>query len=277
MPRFVDTHCHLQLDAFDADRQDVLARALDQLDWLVVIGDNGLTSHAAADMAAGTAGAGHATAGAEQSTAGRVFAAAGIHPHNAAKADDAELEAVRRLLGEPRVVAMGEIGLDYHYEFSPRAVQRDVLQMQLELAVEMGVPVIFHCREAEDDFIDLVGPFAAKLRAGVMHCFGGDAPFARICLDRGFYVSFAGNVTFPKATVLQEAAAAVPLDRLLVETDSPYLAPQPVRAKRCEPLHVLHTARYLADLKKVDLETLAEITSANASRVFSIAAPDVPA
>jgi len=262
MAQFVDTHGHLQHEAFNHDRQDVLARALDQLAWLVVVGDDAPASRVAAAMAA------------EPSTAGRVFATAGMHPHNAATADDDQMETVRRLLIEPRVVALGEIGLDYHYEFSPRAVQRDVLRSQLDMAVEMRMPVVFHCREAEDDFAELIEPVAQDLRPGIMHCFGGDAQFAQRCLEWGFYISFAGNVTFPKANVLQESAAAVPLDHLLIETDSPYLAPQPVRGQRCEPVHVLHTARFLADLKNIDLETLAEITSQNARRAFSI--PDPP-
>lgn len=262
MPRFVDTHCHLQHEAFNHDRQAVLARALDQLAWLVVVGDDARASLSAAAMAA------------EPSTAGRVFAIVGIHPHNAAKADEDQIKTVRRLLAAARVVALGEIGLDYHYEFSPRVVQRDVLRLQLAMAVELQGPVVFHCREAEDDFVELVAPVAGNLKAGIMHCFGGDAAFAERCLEWGFYISFAGNVTFPKAKVLQEAAAAVPLDRLLIETDSPYLAPQPVRGQRCEPLHVLHTARFLAGLRNIDLDKLAEITSQNARRAFSI--PDPP-
>lgn len=266
MPRFVDSHCHLQHEAFNHDRQDVLARALDQLAWLVVVGDDAHASLSAADVVA------------EPATAGRVFAIVGIHPHNASRTDDDQIQTVRQLLAEPRVVALGEIGLDYHYEFSPRDVQRDVLRAQLDMAIEMRVPVVFHCREAEHDFIELVKPVARRLRAGVMHCFGGDARFALECLEWGFYISFAGNVTFPKAKVLQETAAVVPLDRLLVETDSPFLAPQPVRGQRCEPLHVLHTARFLAALKNVDLETLAKVTSENARRAFSIPdSPHVPA
>ncbi|HUW62756.1 MAG TPA: TatD family hydrolase [Candidatus Bathyarchaeia archaeon] len=262
MPKFVDTHCHLQHDAFNHDRQDVLARALDQLAWLVVVGDDARAGLSAAAMAA------------EPSTAGRVFAIVGIHPHNAATADDDQMETVRQLLTEPHVVALGEIGLDYHYEFSPRPVQRDVLRAQLDMAIEMRAPVVFHCRQAKDDFVQLVAPVAGNLGAGIMHCFGGDAQFALKCLEWGFYISFAGNVTFPKANVLQESAAAVPLDRLLIETDSPFLAPQPVRGQRCEPVHVLHTARFLAGLKNIDLEKLAEITSQNARRAFSI--PDPP-
>jgi len=266
MPLFVDTHCHLQHEAFNHDRQAVLARALDQLAWLVVVGDDARASLSAAAIAA------------EPSTAGRVFAIVGIHPHNAAKADDDQMKTVRQLLIAPRVVALGEIGLDYHYEFSPRAVQRDVLRSQLDMAVDLQTPAVFHCREAEEDFIELVGPVARKLSPGIMHCFGGDAAFAQRCLEWGFYISFAGNVTFPKATVLQEAAAAVPLERLLIETDSPYLAPQPVRGQRCEPVHVLHTARFLAGLKNIEIETLAEITSQNARRAFSIPdPPNVPA
>lgn len=262
MARLLDSHCHLQVGAFDDDRQDVLERSLRELDAVIVIGDDAASSEAAAHMAAAPA------------TAGRVFAAAGVHPHKAASATAETLQTVRKLLNRPGVVALGEIGLDYHYNFSPAAAQLEVLRAQLDLAIELAVPVVIHCREAETGLAEVIEPVAGALSGGVMHCFGGDAEFARRCLEWGFYISFAGNLTFPKAGKLREAAAAVPLDRLLVETDSPYLAPQPVRGKRCEPLHVVHTARVLADLKGVELERLAEVTTQNARRLFSL--PDAP-
>jgi len=259
---FLDSHCHIQHEAFDDDRREVLARSLQQLDALIVVGDDAESSKAATDMTA------------DSEAAGRVFATAGIHPHHAAKATSEMLTVIRGLFERPGVVALGEIGLDYHYEFSPAAAQREVLREQLELAVELGVPVVVHCREAESDLADLVEPFAGRLNGGVMHCFSGDSEFARRCLDLDFYISFAGNVTFPKAAQLREAAAIVPLERLLVETDSPYLAPQPVRGKRCEPLHVIHTGRFLAELKGIEVDRLAAATTRNARRLFSL--PDAP-
>lgn len=250
---FVDTHNHLQHEQFDADRAEVLERALAELDWMVVIGNDLATSQRAVE-----------------SVRDRVYATVGIHPHDASTATPEVLAEIRRLASQPGVVAIGEIGLDYHYDLSPRDCQRDVLARQLEMAIECAMPVVVHSREAESDTAEILAPIHDRLAGGIMHCFGGDAPFAEQCLAWGFYVSFAGNVTFPKAQKLRDAAQIVPLDRLLVETDSPYLAPQPVRGRRCEPVHVLHTAACLAELKGVTLEELAEATSANARRVFRL-------
>jgi TatD DNase family protein len=249
----VDSHCHVQHDAFDEDREEVIARSLDALDWFVIIGDDIAMSQRAADMARE-----------------RVYATVAMHPHHADQTDAAALSAIRELAVRPGVVAIGEIGLDYHYMLSTDANQRTALERQLEIAVELEMPVVFHCREAEEDFLRVVEPFHRQLVGAVMHCFGGDAAFAQRCLDWGFHVSFAGNVTFPKAPTLRDAAKIVPLERLLVETDSPYLAPQPVRGKRCEPLFVQHTARFLADLKGVSLEAFAEATTRNAERFYRI-------
>jgi TatD DNase family protein len=197
-----------------------------------------------------------------------VYATTGIHPHNAKYADAEALAAIRTLAQLPHVVAIGEIGLDYHYDFSPRDEQRAALRSQIELAIDLRLPVVFHCREAEDDFAAIVEPMHAALTTGIMHCFGGDAAFAERCLGWGFYVSFAGNVTFPKSHALREALGRVPPDRLLIETDSPYLAPQPVRGKRCEPVHVRYTAEAVAALRGVSPETLAEQTTSNARACF---------
>lgn len=250
--RLVDTHCHLQDPAFDGDRDAVLARALDELEWLVIIGDDVNTSRRALEM-----------------TGERVYATVGIHPHNAQQADARALAAIRELTCEPGAVALGEIGLDYHYEFAPHERQKDALRAQLDLAAKLDMPVVIHCREAHEDMAAVLEPVRKNLTA-IMHCFGGDAAEARCYLAWGFYISFAGNVTFPKAAQLREAARAVPLDRLLVETDSPYLAPQPVRGKRCEPIHVRYTAEMLAELKGIPVEELVRCTTANAKRVYRV-------
>ncbi len=260
----IDTHAHLQHPQFDADRSDVLERALAVLDGLVVIGDDIATSQHGVALARG-----------------KVCAAVGIHPHGASGATPEALAAIRELVSRPGVVAIGEIGLDYHYDFSAREHQREAFSRQLEMAIECKLPVVVHCREAQHDVAAIIEPLHAELAGGVMHCFGGDAAFAEQCLAWGFHISFAGNVTFPKAHKLREAARIVPLERLLVETDSPYLAPQPVRGQRCEPAHVEYTAACLAELKGIPLDALAARTSENARRVFRLQAaaqpPDITA
>jgi TatD DNase family protein len=250
--RLVDTHCHLQDRAFDADRDEVLRRALDALEFLVVVGDDLENSRKAAALCGD-----------------RVYAVVGFHPYHAVAALDS-LDALRELLARPGVVALGEIGLDYYNKFAPEDAQREAFRRQLELAAETKLPVVIHSREAQEDTSAILREHAAALPGGIMHCFAGDASFAEECASWGFNISFAGNVTFPKAAPLRDAASAVPLERLLVETDSPYLAPQPVRGKRCEPAYVRHTAETLAALKAVDLDTFAEHTTRSARRIFRI-------
>ncbi|HOZ47275.1 MAG TPA: TatD family hydrolase [Candidatus Hydrogenedentes bacterium] len=255
----VDSHCHLQSEAFDADREAVIGRALDTLEWLVTIGDSLESSRRGVAL-----------------NRERLYAAVGIHPHHAVQLDDATLDAIRALAGERGVVAVGEIGLDYYYEYSPRASQRIAFERQLALAVDIAMPIIVHCRDAYEDIVPVLDAVHTRLAGGVMHCFSGSPAFAERCLAWGLHVSFAGNVTFKKADDLREAARAVPIDRILVETDSPYLAPQPLRGQRCEPLYVEHTARLLADIKGVPFDEFCARTTANARRVFRVEGP-VPA
>ncbi len=251
-----DTHCHLQDHRFDDDRPAVLERSLDALEWLVVIGDNLDTSRRAVAM-----------------TRDRVYAAIGFHPYHADRLDASALELLSGLAASERVVAIGEIGLDYYrYAETSPAEQRRAFEAQLELAATLRLPVIIHNREADDDTAAILANARDRLPGVIMHCFGGSAAFAGKCVEQGFHISFAGNVTFPKAEPLREAAAVVPTDRLLVETDCPYLAPQPVRGKRCEPRYVHHTARCVADLKGVTLAEFAARTTSNAARLFRVAA-----
>jgi TatD DNase family protein len=249
----VDTHAHLQHPQFDGDRSAVLERALAQLDGLVVIGDDLKTSQEGLAL-----------------VRDKVRAAVGIHPHNAAAATPETLAAIRELVARPGVVAVGEIGLDYHYDFAERGVQREAFRLQLEMAIECSLPVVIHCREAESDLASILESYYGELVGGVMHCFGGNAAFAERCLNWGLHISFAGNVTFPKANELRDVARIVPLDRLLVETDSPYLAPQPVRGRRCEPVYIRHTAVRLAAVKGITVEQLARQTTENARRIFGL-------
>lgn len=251
--RLVDSHCHLQDRRFDTDRQAVIERALETLEWLVIIGDDLENSRKAVALARP-----------------RVYAAVALHPYHATLADEAALESLRELAVLPGVLAIGETGLDYFNEFSPRAAQAAAFERQLALAATLGLPVVVHNREADDDALALLRPYVDRLPGIVMHCFGGDAAFARRCADLGLYISFAGNVTFPKAARLREAAAVVPADRLLAETDAPYLAPQPVRGQRCEPEHVRYTVETLAAVRGCAAATLAEETAENARRLFRV-------
>jgi TatD DNase family protein len=251
--RLVDTHCHLQSERYHEDREAVRERALARLDWVVVIGDDIASSEAAIALAGP-----------------RVFAAVGVHPYHAKDYTGATHSRLADLLDAPGVVALGEIGLDYFNEFSPRAAQAEAFERQLALACDRGYPVAIHNREADADCLAILRNAAGRLPGCVMHCFGSDAAFAEACVALGFYVSFAGNVTFPKAAPLREAAAAVPMERLLVETDAPYLAPVPLRGKRCEPQFVEHTAAFLAQLKGVEPEAFGAITTANAHALYRV-------
>ena len=252
----VDTHCHLQSEKFDADREEVLARALDVLDWLVVIGDDLESSLAAVNL-----------------TRDRVYASVGVHPYHAGAVDDGVIARLRELAANERVKGIGEIGLDYFkYNETPRDVQRIGFERQLELAAELNLPVVIHNRDSTDDLCDVLQAHASALSSGIIHCFAGPVSFVERALSWDFYISFAGNVTFPKAEDLRVAAQAVPLNRLLVETDAPYLAPQPVRGKRCEPQHVRHTADFLADFLNLDCEEFSAQTAKNAAELFHVGA-----
>jgi TatD DNase family protein len=231
-----------------------MEETLAHLDWILVVGDDLLSSQSAVDL-----------------TGPRVFATAGMHPYQAAEVDAAALEALRVLATHPSVVALGEMGLDYYRGETAAPVQRQAFSLQLELAAELQLPVVVHSRDAHDDTLAVLREFAPRLAGGVMHCFDGGAHFAEACVDLGFHLSFAGNATFKKRTELREAACAAPLDRILVETDSPYLSPEPVRGKKpCLPVYVKHTAACLAKARGMDFEEFASATAENAARLFSV-------
>ncbi|MCK5862660.1 MAG: TatD family hydrolase [Candidatus Hydrogenedentes bacterium] len=251
--RCVDTHCHLQMPKFDEDRNEALERALDCLDWLVIVGDDLEGSQAACAL-----------------TRERVYAVVGFHPYSAGELNDTTEEALRELTRNPRTVGIGEIGLDYYNEYTPRALQQPTFERQLALAVELQMPVVIHSRDAQEDTLAILRDYVIRLPSCIMHCFGGDAFFAEQCLDLGCHISFAGNVTYPKAEALRAAARVTPQERLLVETDAPYLAPQCHRGKRCEPSYVLHTLEFIAKLKDIDIDELGEQVTANACSVFNI-------
>lgn len=253
--RLFDTHCHLQDAAFDEDRDDTLARALEGLEGVVIVGDDVETSRRAVGL-----------------TRGRVYAAVGIHPYHADAVTPEALDELRALAANPAVVAIGETGIDYsRYSTVPGEVQERAFRAQLELAGECGLPVVVHNRDAHDHVARVLDEMHAVPRGGIMHCFAGGAAFSERCVGWGFHVSFAGNVTYPKAHDLREAARAVPAGQLLVETDAPYLAPQPRRGKRNEPAHVRFTAACIAEERGMTLDDLAAQTTANARRLFALA------
>ena len=255
----VDSHCHLDDEQFAADREQAIERARAAgVSRLMAIGTGG----GPPDLEAGIRLA---------ELYPFIYATVGIHPHDAARATAADLERLRELLAHPKVLAVGEIGLDYHYDFSPREKQREVFAEQLRLAKEAGKPVIIHTREAWQDTVGLVREYGTA--EGIMHCFTGGPEEAREALGLGFHVSFAGMVTFPKAEAIRAAAALVPDERLLVETDAPYLAPVPHRGKRNEPAFLVETVRRLAEIRECEAAHIARVTSANFERLCLRAAP----
>ena len=250
-----DSHSHIDDERFDRDRDQVIERAAAAgVDLIVNIG---------ADMASSA----RSIALSEKYAC--VYAAVGMHPHDAKEMREQDYIQLERWTVHPRVVAIGEIGLDYHYDLSPRPIQKEVFLRQLDIARKTGKPFIIHEREAHADTLDIVRNAARGLN-GVFHCFSGSVETARTYLDMGFYISVAGPVTFPKSIKTKEVAKFVPLDRLLVETDSPYLTPEPYRGKRNEPAYVRIVAEDIAGLRNISLEELAEATSRNLRKLFAI-------
>jgi TatD DNase family protein len=252
---FIDSHAHLQWGSFDADREQVLIRAKDkQIDCIVNIGFDLEGSKRGVKLA---------------ETRHGLYATVGFHPHNANQFNEKTLDELKQLATNPKVVAIGEIGLDYFRNLSPKVVQIKVFEAQLALAQELGLPVVIHDREAHNDVLNILTHFKGKIK-GIMHCFSGDKEFAQHCIELGFLISFAGNVTYPKAYPLHEAARWVDLKDLLIETDCPFLTPQDMRGKRNEPSYLPITAQKIADLKGVSIDTVAEVTAKNAKTIFRL-------
>lgn len=262
MPLF-DTHCHLDEEAFDVDRADVVSRATAAgIARLLTIGTTAPTSRRAVELAA------------EFPT---VFAVVGIQPNYAAQAAAGDWETIEQLASAAKVVGIGETGLDRYWDYAPFGVQVDFFRRHLELSRRLDLPFIVHCREAEADVVAELQRAADQgpLR-GVMHSFTGGVEMARACVELGMFISFAGMVTFKKSHMLREVVKEIPLDRLLVETDAPYLAPQPMRGKRNEPAFVKATAECLADLLGIPLDDFARQTTENACRLFRMTIDNHP-
>ena len=262
---FIDSHAHLDGTQFDSDREQVIARAREAgVGTIVAIGNGDGPPKFDAGI--------HL---AEQYPF--MFATIGIHPHEARLADEAAYHELSRLARHPKVIAWGEIGLDYFYDHSPRHTQKEVFKRQMELAAAAKLPIVIHCRpsdgsnDAWDDCLGMIQTqWAPQGLGGILHCFTGNWPQASRALDMGFMISFAGNMTFPKAQQIRDAALEVPLDRMLIETDAPYLAPVPHRGKRNEPAFVKETARKLGELRGLSMEEIGERTSANFYNFFKI-------
>ena len=264
-PIFVDSHAHLEMGQFDTDRPAMLQRARDAgIETILAIGSG--TGPGSLDCAIQLA---------EQHEL--IYATIGIHPHEAKLATDADFEEMSQLAKRPKVLAWGEIGLDYFYDHSPRDVQQQVFLKQLQLAQPAKLPVIIHCRpsdnseDAWDDCLRLLQEdWARSGLGGILHCFTGSWSHATKALDMGFMISFAGNITFPKAQQIREAAKQTPLDKMLIETDSPFLAPVPHRGKRNEPIFVKEVARQVGELRGLSTDDVGLQTAKNFYRFFSL-------
>ncbi len=262
---WIDSHCHVSSRDFDPDREEVLERAWRAgVDLLIAIGSG--------------YGSGEAEAAARLAASHpRIFATAGLHPHDAVEMDDAFRSRLRALLAGEKVVAVGECGLDYHYMHSPAAVQREVFAEQVALARELGLPVSIHVRgDGPEAYEDLLGIWKSEGRGsvrGVLHCYTHDLPFARRALELGLDISFSGILTFRRDRGLREVARALPMGRLMVETDAPFLAPEPRRGRRNEPALVVRVGEVLAELHRRPVAEVADATSRNARALFGLPEP----
>jgi TatD DNase family protein len=262
LPPLFDTHCHLDFETFADDFDAVIARARAAgVERICTIGAGRDTrsARAALDVA--------------RAHSDWVCATVGVHPHDAHMVTDAVVDELERLAADPLVVAVGEVGLDYHYDFSPRERQRDVFRRFIAVARRVGKPLTVHTREAPEDTLAILREEGARDVGGIIHCFSEDAAFARAALELGFVASFSGIVTFKSATPVREAARSQPPDAILIETDAPFLAPVPHRGKRNEPAWVAHTAQVLADLRGEDVAEVRRRPTANACRVLGVAPP----
>ena len=257
---YIDSHAHIDGQEFDADREEVIERARAAGVSLILNVGTG-DPHSGAFERAVELGKTHES----------VYTAIGTHPHDARFYDDAAEEKIKNLISHEHVIAWGEIGLDFHYDNSPRDVQIEVFKRQLRAAHECDLPVVIHTREAEAETIDILqSEYEGADRRGVFHCFSGSMELANRAIEIGFMISFSGIVTFKKAEELRAVAKQVPLDRLLIETDCPYLTPIPYRGKRNEPAYVVEVARCLAGIHNVELEEMGRITSENFNRFFGL-------
>ncbi|GGD04251.1 hydrolase TatD [Thalassobacillus devorans] len=251
-----DTHVHLNAEQFKEDRDEVIQRAKDEgVEYMVVVGFDRQTIPLAIEIA---------------ESHDNIYAAVGWHPVDAIDMEDMDLDWLEELSSHPKVVALGEMGLDYHWDKSPADVQKEVFRKQIHLAKKVNMPIIIHNREATQDIVDILKEEKAEEVGGIMHCYSGSVEIAEECVKMNFMISLGGPVTFKNAKRPKEVAEAIDLDYLLVETDCPFLAPHPNRGKRNEPAYVKLVAEQIADLKGVSLEEVSEKTTRNALKFFNI-------
>lgn len=251
-----DTHAHLYDKAFDADREEVIPRLFQTLDYVVVPSEDVATSEKAVALA---------------ESHEHIYAAVGIHPQVTKEATEEAMEKLATLVKyHPKVKAIGEIGLDYYYLYTDKETQKKWFARQIELAKDLDLPILIHDRDAHGDTLDILKEHKGENLRGILHCFSGSIETAKELMKLGFYISFAGPVVFPKSLKLKEVAKEIPLDRLLIETDSPYLTPPPNRGKRNDPSNVLYVAQEIARLKEIPLEDLVAATTKNAKTIYQI-------
>lgn len=258
----IDTHCHISFDAYDDDRADVLQRAKDVGVTRII--------HPATDLDDSREGIRLAAA------YDGIYVAVGIHPNSTANFQAEQIEQIEKMASAPRVVAIGEIGLDYYWDKSPKDLQEKAFKSQLELAAQLEMPVIIHNREASHDIMPILETWAQNIpkslqgRAGVLHSFSASADIAKRAIDAGFYLGFTGPITFKKSDELRRIAAIVPINRIVVETDGPFLTPHPYRGKRNEPSHIPLIVERLAGLHQISIEQMAQHTTSNAEKLFNL-------
>lgn len=252
----IDSHAHLDMEQFDPDRDEVIQRALSAgVGQVITVGIDVNSSLKAISLTEDYP---------------PVFAAVGIHPHNADAADREDLRRIESISAEKKVVAIGEIGLDFYRNLSSRDNQRKRFKHQLDIAMRSNLPVVVHAREAHEEVLEMLSTFKGDGSRGVIHCFSGDIGLARAFIEMGYLISLPGTVTFKNASLMHEVAAGIPLDAMLIETDSPFLSPIPYRGKRNEPCRVVHTAQKVAELRGITLEEVAAQTSENARQLFGL-------
>lgn len=252
----IDSHCHLNDRQFQRDQRQVLERARQEgVSTIVCVGYDLPSSREVVALA---------------KRHSNLYVVVGVHPHDAKELDEAGIEALEKLAQSPRVVAIGEMGLDYYRDLSPRKVQQEVFRRQIQLARRLKLPIVVHDRDAHGEVMQILREEKAADVGGVLHCFSGSWEMAKECIDMGFYISLAGPVTYRNSKTPQEVARKVPLDWLLVETDAPYLTPEPLRGRRNEPANVKLVAEKIAELRGLSREEFAEAAKANTKRVFQI-------
>ena len=252
----VDTHAHLDFPKFDQDRQEVIQRAQSSdLKYIINVGADEESSQRSVKLA-------------QQEE--MIYAAVGVHPHDASKFSDTTYNQLQEWAAADKVVAIGETGLDYHYDNSPRQLQQEVFRRQIQLAKEVELPLIIHSREAKKDSLDILLDEGAYEVGGIIHCFGGDLEMAEAAIDMNFYIAVGGLLTFDNAHQLRRIIKQIPIEKLLVETDAPYLTPQPHRGKRNEPAYVKHVVDKLAHILPYSAEKIGEVTTANAKELLGI-------